>query len=112
MWNKLFPNALPVYSYDGFLQAVADYPMFCGETIKGSTDIVNGCKVDLATILAHITHETWFLTAVEELACNTTFKRQGEDCDYSADSAFYPPVSDQQYFGRGAFQISWNYNYG
>jgi len=33
-------------------------------------------------------------------------------CDYKSDSAAWPTKAGVQYYGRGPFQLSWNYNYG
>ena len=36
-------------------------------------------------------------------------------CDYASDnwsSIAWPPQPNVQYYGRGPFQLSWNYNYG
>lgn len=77
-------------------------------------------------MFAHTTHEvgketpsmsipTWqqgfyFLT---ENAC--TPATGDEKCDYKSDNwsaDVWPPQDGVQYFGRGPFQLSWNYNYG
>jgi len=37
-------------------------------------------------------------------------------CDYADRGGWagkaYPPQAGEQYYGRGPFQLSWNYNYG
>jgi chitinase len=35
-----------------------------------------------------------------------------EACNYKEDSDFYPASDSVQYYGRGPFYLSWNYNYG
>jgi hypothetical protein len=110
LWNSFFPWALPIYSYDSFLQAIAKYPKFCGEAAAFDSDMENACKLELSTILAHIKHESTNLEFVEEIACTTGYV-PGNDCSYAEASTLYPPVSGQEYYGRGAFQLSWNYNY-
>ena len=67
------------------------------------------CKHEIAAILAHIKHETDSLKYVNEVACVTSTESV---CTYNSASTIWPPVDGQRYFGRGAFQLSWNYNYG
>jgi hypothetical protein len=57
-FNELFPSRDSLYTYDGFIKAVAKYPMFCGEYNDSSTDtnlenLDNACKRELSTLLAH-----------------------------------------------------------
>ena len=37
-WNRIFPKVNAVYTYDSFLQAVAKFPAFCGETNHDNLD--------------------------------------------------------------------------
>jgi hypothetical protein len=53
-WNQLFPQALTVYTYDGFLKAAAKYPMFCNE-YPDPNQLDWACKRELATFFAHTT---------------------------------------------------------
>ena len=54
-FEYLFPLRLPLYQYEGFLQAVGKYPAFCGEVgseLPGwSKD--DACRRELATMFAH-----------------------------------------------------------
>jgi hypothetical protein len=57
-FDELFPNKNALYTYDGFIKAVAKYPMFCGEYNVNSSDlnlenIDNACKRELSALLAH-----------------------------------------------------------
>ena len=57
-FNELFPNRDSLYDYNGFIKAVAKYPMFCGEYNASSSDtnlenLDNACKRELSTLLAH-----------------------------------------------------------
>lgn len=102
-FNGIFPKADPSYTYLGFLQAVAQFPYFCSSS-------VDDCGVSLAMLLAHIYQETEGLKYNSEHLC-------GENCDYCDISNSwvedrFPCSPGKQYYGRGAKQLSWNYNYG
>ena len=60
IWAEKFPNALDVYTYEAFFQALAKYPKFCGEALDSSTEenLLTACKLELATLLAHIKNES------------------------------------------------------
>ena len=122
-----FPLRNEIYTYDNFLKAVAKFPNFCGETIiiEGQT-LEETCKRELASIFAHWGQETgkrspddgefWTqaLYWVEEIRCSGT---NDPSCNYqdggwSGASDDWPSQPGQQYYGRGPFQLSWNYNYG
>lgn len=50
---------------------------------------------------------------VTEIACTPSYG--DESCDYKSDNwsaDAWPPQDGVQYYGRGPFQLSWNYNYG
>lgn len=122
-WEGGFPIADDVYTYDNFLKAAAKFPSFCNETNQG-LDLETACRRELAGIFAHWTQETgkrdpsegenWTqaLYWVQEIRCNGT---NDQSCNYSqggwADTA-WPAQPGKQYYGRGPFQLSWNYNYG
>jgi chitinase len=92
----MFPNAhLSIYSYQGLLDAAAAYPAFGG---SGTTDQQ---KREIAAFLANVAHETGDLQYADEIA----------KADYCQSSSSCPCEPGQQYFGRGALQLSWNYNY-
>jgi len=61
-FKNLFPKAARVYTYDGFIQAVAAFPKFCGE--KGTTQqakvltIDQVCIKEIITLFSHITWQT------------------------------------------------------
>jgi hypothetical protein len=114
-WNEFFPNALAVYTYENFLMAVAKFPKFCDD--HTSTDdealLLNACKVELSTFLAHMKHESGSLIYINEIGPNTlTCFEDPSGCPYrDEDHAVYPPSDGQYYYGRGPLQLSWNYNY-
>jgi len=96
---KFFPNANPAYTYENFLKAIGKFPSVC--------TCVNTCKKTLATMFAHFHQETADLLYLEEI----------NKSDYCANwnawiNKAYPCVPGKQYYGRGAKQLSWNYNYG
>jgi len=124
-WDYLFPKRHPSYSYTNFLRAIAKFPAVC----YASNPAV--CRKVLATMFAHFTQETgdhnpslqipeWRqgLVHVQELGCD------GRDCGYSANcgsnqwtARAWPCGKDDgggflSYHGRGAKQLSYNYNYG
>lgn len=119
-WNYLFPFANQIYDYQSFLMAVAKFPAFC---LEGDANL---CKRELSTFFAQTTHEcgmeeswqaipTWRqgFYYITEKAC--TPQTGAPICDYKSDgqsAIWWPPRSGVQYFGRGPFQLSWNYNYG
>jgi len=123
-WSVGFPLANPVYTYKNFLKAVAKFPKFCNETNKAGQSLDQTCKRELATLFAHWGQETgkrstsdgefWKqgLYYLEEIRCSGT---TDPTCDYKqagwAEEA-WPSQPGQQYYGRGPFQLSWNYNYG
>lgn len=131
-WNYYFSVAHPSYTYTRFLQAVAKFPAFCGSYTDGrNADLI--CRRSLAVMFAHFTQETgghsaqqygiaeWLqgLVYVREIGCSDGTS----GCNYNAECS--DPVFNQvwtcgkdssgafkKYFGRGAKQLSYNYNYG
>jgi len=53
---------------------------------------------------------------VTEIRCTEPNPEAGtSSCDYKQSgwsAEAFPPQQDVQYYGRGPFQLSWNYNYG
>jgi len=124
-WDYLFPQRHKSYTYTNFLKAVSKFPGVC------HPDSPDRCRQVLATMFAHFTQETgghnpsggveeWRqgLHYVEELGCDA------RDCGYSKNCAggewtakAWPCGKTesgdwQRYHGRGAKQLSYNYNYG
>jgi predicted chitinase len=101
-FDSIFPLASrnAVYTYEGLLAASASYPAFA------STGSLDACRQETAAFLANIARETGRLRYAEEIAksvyCST---RTGCACDAT--------TTDQTkwYYGRGAIQLTWNYNY-
>ncbi|KAB2823230.1 glycosyl hydrolase family 18 protein [Aliivibrio finisterrensis] len=130
-WDELFSHAAPEYSYPKFLQAVAKFPALCDTYTDGrNSDAI--CRKSLVTMFAHFVQETgknsafegetwkqglyfvremgWTETALNGYNgnCNNpdNFASQVWPCG-KFDSGEY-----KSYFGRGAKQLSYNYNYG
>ncbi|WP_421213883.1 glycoside hydrolase family 19 protein [Aeromonas dhakensis] len=130
-FNFLFPLRAPEYTYRGFLQAVAKFPAFCGDYSDGrNAEAI--CRKSLATMFAHFAqetggHENWRpepewrqgLVWVREMGwteqmrggynaeCNPeVWQGQQWPCGKFDNGEF------KSYFGRGAKQLSYNYNYG
>ncbi|MEY8871192.1 glycoside hydrolase family 19 protein [Francisella philomiragia] len=131
VWNYMFPERSPEYTYENFLKAVAKFPAFCGTYTDGrDSDAI--CRKSLATMFAHFTQETgghtsWWdvpewrqgLVHVREMGwdenmrggyngeCNPdVWQGQTWPCGKFENGDF------KSYFGRGAKQLSYNYNYG
>ncbi|WP_421159176.1 glycoside hydrolase family 19 protein [Aeromonas dhakensis] len=130
-FNFLFPLRALEYTYRGFLQAVAKFPAFCGDYSDGrNAEAI--CRKSLATMFAHFAqetggHENWRpepewrqgLVWVREMGwteqmrggynaeCNPeVWQGQQWPCGKFDNGEF------KSYFGRGAKQLSYNYNYG
>jgi len=130
-WEYIFPRRAPEYTYLNFLKAIAKFPSFCGDYTDGR-DANAICRKALATMFAHFTQETgghtsWWaepqwrqgLVYVREVGwdenmrggyngeCNpTVWQGQTWPCGTFSNGDF------KSYFGRGAKQLSYNYNYG
>lgn len=132
LWQYTFAERHVDYSYTRFLRAVAKFSAFCGDYSDGR-DAEAICRKSLATMFAHFTQETgghnphspveeWRqgLVYLRELGCT----EEGPGCEYNAECS--PATwqgqtwvcgknadgSFKKYFGRGAKQLSYNYNYG
>jgi len=128
LWEFLFPIRNEAYTYRRFLQAIAKFPAFC-RTYEDGRDSDAICKRSMATMFAHFTQETGAHAPGWEGAKGNPEWRQGlyylremykSESDttgpYNACSGWqgerWPCATDKSYFGRGAKQLSWNYNYG
>ena len=99
VFEEVFPNRNPAYTYANLLKAIGKFPSVCAS--------LTTCRRTLAAMLAHIQQETAGLFYTEEIEKN----------DYCAEwtawvAEAYPCSPGKQYYGRGAKQLSWNYNYG
>jgi chitodextrinase len=130
-FEYLFPLRAPEYTYRGFLQAVAKFPAVCDDYADGrDADAI--CRKTLATMFAHFAqetgaHESWrpieeyrqALAYVREMGWNEG-ARDGYNGECKVDGWIadtwpcgkYPDGTYKSYFGRGAKQLSYNFNYG
>lgn len=127
----LFPVRALEYTYQGLLQAAAKFPALCG-TYADSRNAEAICRKSLATMFAHFAQETgahdkWMtepqwrqgLYWVREVGWDET-KRGGYNMECSPDTwqgqvwpcGTFADGRYKSYFGRGAKQLSYNYNYG
>ena len=130
--KKLFPHRYlkngVEYSYEAFLQAVAQYPYFCNEFEPKKvflSDVKTACKRELSTLLAHMIYESgdydgfnWHATETEifdqglaygrDVKCN---KNDDTSCDYVNTNSTYQIIPGTRYFGRGSFHMRWNDRY-
>jgi len=132
-YEDLFPRRHPGYTYKRLLQAIGKFPAICsyvGQEEK--SDAI--CRKTLATMFAHFTQETgnhnpsdkeydeWRqgLSVVREQGCTNTSPGCGynDNCeDKDSITKKWACGKDRtgkwkKYFGRGAKQLSYNFNYG
>jgi len=98
-FTQMFPKAEPAYTYTNFLKAVAKFPAVCTS--------VKVCRKILSNMFAHFQQETSGLIYLREI-------NKSAYCATWSNwvKAAYPCAPGKQYYGRGAKQLSWNYNYG
>jgi chitodextrinase len=130
-FEYLFPLRAPEYTYRGLLQAAAKFPALCGDYTDGrDADAI--CRKSLATMFAHFAQETgahdgwrpepaWrqALFHVREMGWNESM-RGGYNSECSPNTwqgqawpcGTFETGEYKSYFGRGAKQLSYNYNYG
>ncbi|CAM6105825.1 unnamed protein product [Calypogeia fissa] len=97
LYDSIFPSRNAFYTYDAFISAAGTFPSF------GSTGSSTQQEQDIAAFLAHVSHETSGLVYINEV-------QQDVYCDTT--NTQYPCVANQEYYGRGPLQLTWNYNYG
>ena len=98
-FNQMFPNRNSFYTYAGLVAAMSSYQAI----FNSGTDTIK--KQEAAAFLANVNHETGGLQYIREI-------NQANWSHYCQAGGQYPCASDQQYYGRGPIQLSWNYNYG
>lgn len=130
-WEFLFPRRAPEYTYNNFLKAIAKFSAICADYNDGrDADAI--CRKSLATMFAHFAQETgghtaWWdvpewrqaLVHVREMGWNETMRGgYNGEClpgTWQADAwpcGTFANGEFKSYFGRGAKQLSYNYNYG
>lgn len=131
-WDYLFAKRAPEYTYLNFLKAVGKFPAFCAD-YNDNRDAEAICRKALATMFAHFGQETGGHTShwdvpewrqglhwVREMGW-TEEMRGGYNGECNPDvwqgqtwpcGTFDDTGEFKSYFGRGAKQLSYNYNYG
>jgi len=99
LFDSFFPRAHSAYTYTNLLRAFAKFPAVC------TTPEL--CRKILANMFAHFQQETAGLVYLREI-------NKSNYCATWSNwvTAAYPCSPGKQYYGRGAKQLSWNYNYG
>jgi len=132
-YEDLFPRRHESYTYQRLLQAIGKFPTICSYVGKEEeSDKI--CRKTLATMFAHFTQETgnhnpsdpdfeeWRqgLSVVRELGCTDT----SPGCGYNGNCEDKDSITKKwscgkdaagtwkKYYGRGAKQLSYNFNYG
>ena len=132
-WDYLVRERAEEYTYENFLKGMGAFPAICAEYSSDSpvdTDTV--CRKTLATMFAHFARETGGNTDQSEIPAYLQGLHHVREMTYTEDSRnayagecnpatwqgeFFPCGTDDDgnfysYFGRGAKQLSYNYNYG
>ncbi|MCD7464103.1 Chitinase 1 [Datura stramonium] len=120
IFDELLPNrndkscsARGFYTYDAFVEAARFFDGF------GTTGSINDRKREVAAFLAQTSHVTTGGSPAEPDDpyewgyCNKTEAGDPKILPtYCVDSTEWPCASGKKYYGRGPFQIKYNYNYG
>ncbi|CAH9053564.1 hypothetical protein PSECIP111854_01195 [Pseudoalteromonas sp. CIP111854] len=131
-WDFLTHMAAPEYTYTRFLRAIGKFPAFCGDYTDGrNADEI--CKKSIITAFAHFAQETgghigkdnvsdnpqgleeWqqALVHVREMGWAEGQPGYTTGCGQNDwQNRRWPCADGQGYFGRGAKQLSYHFNYG
>ncbi|ORY40385.1 lysozyme-like protein [Rhizoclosmatium globosum] len=131
-WDFYFSQADPAYTYANFLKSVGWFAGFCDTYPGKDSDAI--CKRLLSTMFAHFAQETGLhsqlipipewrqsLAYLRELSCTENNTISGcyynNDCGNPAFNKVFPCGAGpnngyKAYFGRGAHQLSYSFNYG
>ncbi|WP_325893233.1 chitinase [Grimontia sp. NTOU-MAR1] len=131
-WHFLTQMAAPEYTYTRFLRAIGKFPAFCGEYTDGrDSDAI--CRKSIVTAFAHFAQETgghiakdnhwdnpqgleeWqqALVHVREMGWSEGQEGYTTGCGQNDwQNKRWPCAAGQGYFGRGAKQLSYHFNYG
>tara|TARA_Y100000782_G_C10183618_1_gene265204 strand:+ start:1095 stop:2531 length:1437 start_codon:yes stop_codon:yes gene_type:complete len=131
-WDFLTGMAAPEYTYTRFLRAIGKFPAFCGEYTDGrDSDAI--CKKSIITAFAHFAQETGGHIAKDNISDNPLQLEEWQqalvhvrEMGWSEGQAGYTTgcgqndwqnrrwacAEGQGYFGRGAKQLSYHFNYG
>ncbi|WP_428772253.1 chitinase [Vibrio sp.] len=131
-WDFLTQMAAPEYSYTRFLRAIGKFPAFCGDYTDGrDADAI--CKKSIVTAFAHFSQETGGHISKDNVSDNPLALEEWQqalvhvrEMGWSEGQVGYttgcgqndwqnrrwPCAAGQGYFGRGAKQLSYHFNYG
>ncbi len=131
-WDFLTQMAAPEYTYTRFLRAIGKFPAFCAEYTDGrDSDAI--CKRSIVTAFAHFAQETGGHISIDNVSDNPLALEEWQqalvhvrEMGWSEGQAGYttgcgqndwqnkkwPCAAGQGYFGRGAKQLSYHFNYG
>ena len=130
-WDYLTQMAATEYSYTRFLRAIGKFPAFCGDYTDKDADAI--CKKSIITAFAHFAQETGGHIKTSNTSDNPDRLEEWQqalvhvrEMGYSeGDSGYivgcngdtwqtrrWPCVAGKGYFGRGAKQLSYHFNYG
>ncbi|MEZ8826169.1 chitinase [Vibrio amylolyticus] len=131
-WDFLTHMAAPEYTYTRFLRAIGKFPAFCGDYTDGrDADAI--CKKSVVTAFAHFSQETGGHIAKDNISDNPLALEEWQQAlvhvremgwsegqeGYTTgcgsndwQNARWPCAAGQGYFGRGAKQLSYHFNYG
>ncbi|ELR67908.1 Chitinase [Photobacterium marinum] len=131
-WDFLTQMAAQEYTYTRFLRAIGKFPAFCGEYTDGrNSDAI--CKKSIVTAFAHFAQETGGHIAKDNVWDNPLALEEWQqalvhvrEMGWSEGQVGYttgcgqndwqnkrwPCAAGQGYFGRGAKQLSYHFNYG
>ncbi|MEJ6472981.1 chitinase [Pseudoalteromonas piscicida] len=131
-WQFLTQMAAPEYTYTRFLRAIGKFPAFCGD-YSDSRDADAICKRSIVTAFAHFAQETGGHIAKDNISDNPLGLEEWQqalvhvrEMGWSEGEVGYitgcgqndwqnrrwPCGAGQGYFGRGAKQLSYHFNYG
>ncbi len=131
-WVFLTQMAAPEYTYDRFLKAIGKFPAFCAEYTDGRNSEAI-CKRSIVTAFAHFAQETGGHIAKDNVSDNPLgleewqqalvhVREMGWDegqVGYTTgcgqddwQNRKWPCAAVEGYFGRGAKQLSYHFNYG
>jgi chitodextrinase len=132
--TQMAKEKAPEYTYTRFLRAIGKFPAFCGEYTddrKSESDAI--CKKSVITAFAHFSQETgghitkeniwdnplgleeWQQALVHVREMGWSEGQEGYITGCGQDdwqNKRWPCAAGQGYFGRGAKQLSYHFNYG
>ncbi|EED86749.1 hypothetical protein THAPSDRAFT_264582, partial [Thalassiosira pseudonana CCMP1335] len=108
-FNAVAPSATAPYTYAGLCTAITDWNTDnpSNQIFMGTTEMEQ--RHELAAFLGNTLHESGGFAAARE--CESDVRRQHRSIRCNVLQAAGYVAADKLFFGRGAIQLSWNYNY-